>query len=235
MKHGRLIIAALVGAMLITSLAGCGSKGTNDGESGEYQKINLSMAVNGTDTQIDSLVAHHFADLVSERSGGNIVIDVFSNDTLAGGNSTKGVEYIAVGGSDLGAYATCVLANLEPKLSVATLPWSFTSYQQAREVIDSTGGEYYAELLEAKGITYLGSFHNGFRQLTNSKHRRHQTGGSEGSQDPCSRLRGVYGCIQRAGRQPDGHELERGLHCHPAGHHRRAGERLLGDEVCQDG
>lgn len=106
MKHGRLIIAALAGAMLITSLAGCGSKGTNDGESGEYQKINLSMAVNGTDTQIDSLVAHHFADLVSERSGGNIVIDVFSNDTLAGGNSTKGVEYIAVGGSDLGAYAS---------------------------------------------------------------------------------------------------------------------------------
>ena len=170
MKHGRLIIAALVGAMLITSLAGCGSKGTNNGESGEYQKINLSMAVNGTDTQIDSLVARHFADLVSERSGGNIVIDVFSNDTLAGGNSTKGVEYIAVGGSDLGAYATCVLANLEPKLSVATLPWSFTSYQQAREVIDTTGGEYYAEMLANKGITYLGSFHNGFRQLTNSKH-----------------------------------------------------------------
>ena len=71
---------------------------------------------------------------------------------------------------DLGAYATCVLANLEPKLSVATLPWSFTSYQQAREVIDTTGGEYYAEMLANKGITYLGSFHNGFRQLTNSKH-----------------------------------------------------------------
>ena len=113
-------------------------------------------------------MAHHFADLVEERSGGNVVIDVFSNDTLAGGNSTKGVEYIAVGGSDLGAYATCVLANLEPKMSVATLPWSFTSYQQARQVIDTTGGAYYAKLLEAKGITYLGSFHNGFRQLTNS-------------------------------------------------------------------
>ena len=42
--------------------------------------------------------------------------------------------------------------------------------QQAREVIDTTGGEYYAEMLANKGITYLGSFHNGFRQLTNSKH-----------------------------------------------------------------
>ena len=171
MKHGKAVVAALLGTMLmVTGLSGCGSREVSDTNDGEYQKINLSMAVNGTDTQIDSLVAHHFADLVAERSDGNIVIDVFPNDTLAGGNSTKGVEYIAVGGSDLGAYASCVLANLEPKLSVATLPWSFTSYQQAREVIDSTGGEYYAELLEAKGITYLGSFHNGFRQLTNSKH-----------------------------------------------------------------
>ena len=133
MKHGRSIVAALLGtALLIGSLSGCGSTEPSGGSDGEYQKINLSMAVNGTDTQIDSLVAHHFADLVEERSGGNVVIDVFSNDTLAGGNSTKGVEYIAVGGSDLGAYATCVLANLEPKMSVATLPWSFTSYQQAR-------------------------------------------------------------------------------------------------------
>lgn len=170
MRHRRAISAMLLGAALLAaSLVGCGSGGTSGGSDSAYEKVNLSMAVNGTDTQIDSLVANHFAQLVAERSGGNIVIDVFPNDTLAGGNSTKGVEYIAVGGSDLGAYATSVLANLEPKISVATLPWSFTSYQQAREIIDTTGGEYYAQLLEAKGITYLGSFHNGFRQLTNSK------------------------------------------------------------------
>ena len=168
MKHGKAIAWVLLLTLLL-SLTGCGGGGGTGGTDGEYQKVNLSMAVNGTDTQIDSLVANYFAELVMERSGGNVVIDVFPNDTLAGGNSTKGVEYIAVGGSDLGAYATSVLANLEPKISVATIPWSFTSYQQARDVIDSTGGEYYAELLEGKGITYLGSFHNGFRQLTNSK------------------------------------------------------------------
>ncbi len=168
MKHGKAIaLALLLSALLV--LTGCGQDGSADTEGG-YQKVNLSMAVNGTDTQIDSLVANHFAELVAERSGGNIVIDVFPNDTLAGGNSTKGIEYIATGGSDLGAYATSVLATLEPKISVATLPWSFSSYQEAREIIDSTGGDYYAKLLEAKGITYLGSFHNGFRQLTNSKH-----------------------------------------------------------------
>lgn len=166
MKYGKTVAVLFLTAALVW-LTGCG--GTAGAGEGAYQRVNLSMAVNGTDTQIDSLVANYFAELVAERSEGNIVIDVFPNDTLAGGNSTKGIEYIATGGSDLGAYATSVLANLEPKMSVATIPWSFTSYQQAREVIDGTGGEYYAQLLEPKGITYLGSFHNGFRQLTNSK------------------------------------------------------------------
>ena len=171
MKHGRAITSVLLGAALLAGgLSGCGGSKETGADGSAYEKVNLSMAVNGTDTQMDALVANHFAELVMERSGGNVVIDVFPNDTLAGGNSTKGVEYIAVGGSDLGAYATSVLANLEPKISVATLPWSFSSYQEARQVIDSTGGEYYAELLKDKGITYLGSFHNGFRQLTNSKH-----------------------------------------------------------------
>lgn len=169
MKHGKAIASFLLAAALLAGLPGCGAGRQTPTDSGAYQEVNLSMAVNGTDTQIDSLVANHFADLVLERSGGRVVIDVFPNDTLAGGNSTKGVEYIAVGGSDLGAYATSVLANLEPKISVATIPWSFNSYQQARELIDGTGGQYYAQVLAPKGITYLGSFHNGFRQLTNSK------------------------------------------------------------------
>lgn len=32
------------------------------------------------------------------------------------------------------------------------------------------GGKYYEKLLADKGITYLGSFHNGFRQISNNKH-----------------------------------------------------------------
>lgn len=165
MKIRRQILVWLSAVLLLFSLTGCGGSG------GSAQEVrwDLSMAVNGTDTQIASLVANYFAELVAERSNGTVVINVFPNDTLAGGNSTKGVEYIATGGSDLGAYATSVLANIEPKVSVSTLPWAFTSYEQARKVIDETGGEYYAEILAPKGITYLGSFHNGFRQLTNSK------------------------------------------------------------------
>lgn len=74
------------------------------------------------------------------------------------------------GSTDLAAYATSTLSAIDPLLNIATMPWTFDSYEQAAEVIATTGGEYYADELDDKGLTYLGAFHNGFRQLTNSKH-----------------------------------------------------------------
>ena len=167
MNHKR--IALLLALVTITMLlCGCGGAAGSTAE-GEYQKIDLVMAVNGTDTQIDTRVAKYFAQLVEERSGGNVTVDVFPNDQLAGGNATMGIEMIAQGSVDLAAYATCTLAVIDSQLPVATIPWAFDSYAEARQVIDSTGGQYYAERLAAKGITYIASFHNGFRQLSNSK------------------------------------------------------------------
>ena len=60
MKRGKKIAAiSLSAALPAASLAGCGSnnKPSASGD-GTYQEVNLSMAVNGTDTQIDSLVAN---------------------------------------------------------------------------------------------------------------------------------------------------------------------------------
>lgn len=166
-KRIQTIGAILTLALLVT---GCANSGTEQREDGEYQTIELTMAVNGTDNQIDARVGDYFAQLVSERSGGNVTVAVFPNDQLANGNASRGIEMIASGSIDLAAYATCTLAVIDEKLPVATIPWIFDDYAQAREVIDTTGGEYYAQRLAMKGMTYLGSFHNGFRQITNSRH-----------------------------------------------------------------
>ena len=166
-KRIQTIGAILTLALLVT---GCANSGTEQREDGKYQTIELTMAVNGTDNQIDARVGDYFAQLVSERSGGNVTVAVFPNDQLANGNASRGIEMIASGSIDLAAYATCTLAVIDEKLPVATIPWIFDDYAQAREVIDTTGSEYYAQRLAMKGMTYLGSFHNGFRQITNSKH-----------------------------------------------------------------
>ncbi len=170
----KRILSVLLGVgLMVLPLTGCGSKTDSTAQAGEYQQIELVMAVNGTDIQIDALVADKFAEIVEEKSDGNVTISVFPNDQLAGGNATKGIEMIAGGGVDLAAYATSVLSVIDRNLSIGIIPWSFDNYTEAREIIDTTGGEYYEELLDAKGLTYLGSFHNGFRQISNSKREVH--------------------------------------------------------------
>lgn len=155
---------------LAIAATGCGTTGA-DADAGDeaWPKLELSMSVNGTDIQIDTKVADKFAELVAEETGGRITIVVFPNDQLAGGNATKGIEMIALGSVDLAAYATSTLSVIDRQLSIGTIPWSFEDYTDARQTIDSIGANYYTERLAAKGLTYLGSFHNGFRQLTNSK------------------------------------------------------------------
>ena len=103
---------------------------------------------------------------MEQESGGNITIDVFPNDQLAGGNASKGIEMIADGAVDLAAYAAGVMAVMDEHLLIATIPWTFNNYQEAREIIDTTGGEYYKKILAGQGMTFLASAHNGFRQIT---------------------------------------------------------------------
>ena len=177
MKKTISLVLALIMAL---ALCACGSSAPAASTSGaadaaasdgpNYDNITLTMAVNGTDTQIDTKVANYFKELVEAESNGSITIEVYPNDQLAGGNATKGIEMIADGSTDLAAYATSVLSVLDERLSIGTVPWTFNNYTEARETIDATGLAYYDNVLQPQGITVIGSFHNGFRQLTNSKH-----------------------------------------------------------------
>ena len=106
----KRIFAVCILLAMSTFLTACGGPAAAEGGDGTYQTIELTMAVNGTDNQIDARVGDYFAQLVSERSGGNVTVAVFPNDQLANGNASRGIEMIASGSVDLAAYATCTLA-----------------------------------------------------------------------------------------------------------------------------
>lgn len=167
----RTLLMLAVISIFALAMSGCGENAQQgERKEGDYQKIKLVMSVNGTNIATDTKVAMKFAELMEQESGGNITIDVFPNDQLAGGNGSKGIEMIADGAVDLAAYAAGVMAVMDEHLLIATIPWTFNNYQEAREIIDTTGGEYYKKLLAEQGMTYLASAHNGFRQITNGKH-----------------------------------------------------------------
>lgn len=161
----RILAAVLSLTLVATLFAGCG----NGGDGGE-EKLTIKMTLNGTDSATDAKTANKYAELVAEASNGNIEIKPYPNDQLAGGNQSKGIEMLAQGTTEMAAYSNGVLGNLDEKLLTSNIPWSFSDYDEVKSYWDGTGGEYAAKLLADKGITYLGAIHNGFRQLTNSKH-----------------------------------------------------------------
>ena len=151
-------------------LTGCGRKQEELKENEEvYEKVRLVMTANGTDMGIETLTMKRFAELVTEASNGNVHIELYPNDELTGGNTNEAVRSLTEGAVDLGAYVTGTMSLLDPRLEVATIPWSFSSYKEARQVIDDTGGEYYAKILSEYGLIYLGSTHNAMRQLTSNR------------------------------------------------------------------
>lgn len=118
----KKVLAMVLALAMVFALCACGNGGNNGGDSAAYDKITLTMAVNGTDTQVDSRVANHFKELVEEATDGAVQIEVYPNDQLAGGNASKGVEMVVNGSTDIAAYATVSLSVLDPKLGIALVP-----------------------------------------------------------------------------------------------------------------
>ncbi|MBR4392603.1 MAG: TRAP transporter substrate-binding protein DctP, partial [Oscillospiraceae bacterium] len=144
----KKIVAIVLAICMIAVLAACGGSGSTASSGGsEFNKINLTMTVNGTDTQIDTKVGQKFAELVDEATGGAVKIDVFPNDQLAGGNAAKGMEMLADGSVDIAAYATVTMGALDERLTIGITPWIFDDYTDARSTIDATGLDYYAKIL----------------------------------------------------------------------------------------
>ena len=149
---------------------GCGERQEKFQKNDEkYENVRLVMTANGTDIGIETLTARRFSELVEEASDGNVHIEFYPNDELTGGNTNEAVRSLTEGAVDLGAYVSGTMSLLDSRLEVATIPWSFSSYQEVRQIIDDTGGDYYAKILSEYGLVYLGSTHNAMRQLTSNR------------------------------------------------------------------
>ncbi len=146
---------------------GCGDEKTV-AENTPYQSMKLVMMTSGTANGIDTQIAGKIAEKVKEESKGAIIIEVYPNEELAGGNTNRAVSMIADGSVDLAVYSSGTWSILDPQLSAATVPWLFADYKTARQTIDRTGGKYYEKALAQKGLYYLGFAHNGMRQIFNN-------------------------------------------------------------------
>lgn len=161
-SHGRKFVQlVLSGLLLVALLASCSSPQQ------PTRQLKFSVV-----TSADSSLykgAAKFAELVLQRTRGRIIVTLYPDAQLAGGNQVKELEMLSQGQIDFTFHSNLLYSTLDNKFSVISLPWLFDSYADVDKFLAGPAGKLLFDAMPPLGMVGLGYAENGFRQITNSK------------------------------------------------------------------
>ena len=108
-----------------------------------------------------------FRDLVAERLGGKVVVEVFPNSQLFGDDAV--LEAMLLGDVQLAAPSLSKFSRYTKSLQVFDLPFLFKDMEAAEKFQKSEAGMALLNSMSSKGLIGLGYIHNGLKQLSASK------------------------------------------------------------------
>ncbi|MEY8357941.1 TRAP transporter substrate-binding protein [Anaerotruncus colihominis] len=178
----KKIISIALTAILVCSLfAGCSEKAQPDAapdtadtaDAGSYptpeNPITLKFGHISPDTSDMHANAVLFKETVEEKTGGAVIVEIYPNGQL-GGEETM-LDSIFSGTMDMGIISANVAATTIPEFNCIVLPFYFDSFEQVGSVIANE--EFYqktAEIVEKKGVHFLGTPLMAARGILNTKH-----------------------------------------------------------------
>jgi len=128
----------------------------------------LRLSHNTGDTTTWHKGAERFAELLAEKTGGEIDARVFPNAQLSGGDQMRQAEMVGRGALDLVVTSAINVTPLVPEMAVFSLPYLYADYAQVDATTQGPAADMLEEILREKGIEVLAWGENGFREVTNS-------------------------------------------------------------------
>jgi tripartite ATP-independent transporter DctP family solute receptor len=107
------------------------------------------------------------ADLLKERTHGEITMDAFHSSSL--GSERELIEAVQMGTVDLTIVSTAPLSGFTKAFLVYDLPFIFPDSATAHRVLDGPFGQKTLDSVTKNGMVGLAFFENGFRHVTNSR------------------------------------------------------------------
>jgi len=134
----------------------------------EFPEMTLKFGHEYAESHPLGQAAQKFADILAERSGGKITVQLFPNGTV--GAARDLMESLQIGVVDFALIPTTNAASFHPALDLFYLPFLFRDSAHAYAVSDGAVGEkLYAGLKAKTGIVTLGMYESGFRTITTAK------------------------------------------------------------------
>ena len=103
----------------------------------------------------------YFADLVYEKSGGNIEVLVYPSEQL--GKPVTTYEGASMGTIDIAIVGCPDLGGLNPYFSACNIPYLYTNQSQYQEILEGEVGESQLKTLDDSGLILLSRERNYFR------------------------------------------------------------------------
>ena len=127
----------------------------------------FKLADNHPDGYPTVLGDQKFADLVKERTGGAIVIEVYNNGVL--GDEKTAIEQTQLGDIQFIRVGSNPLASINPIMNALSMPFLYRDRDHAFKVLDGEIGEEFLTSMTDDGLLGLCWFDSGARNFYNSK------------------------------------------------------------------
>jgi C4-dicarboxylate-binding protein DctP len=112
-------------------------------------------------------MANKFKELVAEKTGGSVVVEVYPNSQLFGDDNV--LEAMLLGDVQMAAPALSKFSRYTDTLALYDLPFLFKDLDAVDRFQQSEDGQGMLDVLQKKGLVGLGYLHNGMKQLSSSK------------------------------------------------------------------
>jgi len=164
-------LSLLLGLTLLP-LSGCGMEADPAASTPviEFEAQTWTVSFSGTKDSVEGQAAQYFADAVYGATNGAVTVELYPKDSLTDGGAGAGLQAVADGGASIGLYDSLVCEKLDPRLGVVSLPFLFSSAEDAAAKLDGSAGAALGEILQEYGLQSLGIGEAGFRFPTNSLH-----------------------------------------------------------------
>lgn len=128
--------------------------------------VNLRLAVPDPAQSSVGQAASRFAELVEQKTDGEVTFQVFPDGVLFSGDQNAAINQLGSGALDGLILASSVYASFEPRMNAISLPYLFSDYEQFQAYLNGEPGKELLSSLDRLDIHGLGFFVRTFRNVT---------------------------------------------------------------------
>ncbi|MGP4105968.1 TRAP transporter substrate-binding protein [Virgibacillus sp. L01] len=163
----KFIVMAI--AVLLLLLTACGDNEADSKSGGEdgggYPEMTITFSHNQPIESPEHVGATKFKEVVEEKSGGNITVEIYPASQL--GSLREQVESTQIGEIDITMQPSAVVTPFVDDVKIVDLPYLWPKEAEKKyEVLDSEVGTEILDTLESGGFKGLGFWPGGYKLFT---------------------------------------------------------------------